>query len=299
MKHIPVMLDEVIQNLDIKNDGIYVDLTLGNGGHSKEILKRLNNQGMLIGFDKDQDAIERTTANLSEISNNFKLINSDFKNLKSEITKFKIHSVNGILIDLGVSSPQLDQPSRGFSYRYDSHLDMRMDMNQKIDAHYIVNNYSVEQLRDILNKNAEVKESNIISNAIVKNRPINTTLELDRVIKDSLPAFILRKKNPSKAVFQAIRIEVNNELESLKIALKDSLNFLKKGSKLLVITFHSIEDRIVKNFFGDLTKPKINLKLPVQEEFEWKVKTINVSKEEAEKNKRSRSSKLRILSKLR
>ncbi|MGL5521856.1 MAG: 16S rRNA (cytosine(1402)-N(4))-methyltransferase RsmH [Metamycoplasmataceae bacterium] len=299
MKHISVMLDEVIQNLDIKNDGIYVDLTLGNGGHSKEILKRLNDQGMLIGFDKDQDAIERTAANLSEISNNFKLINSDFKNLKSEITKFKIHSVNGILIDLGVSSPQLDQPSRGFSYRYDSHLDMRMDMNQKLDAHYIVNNYSVEQLRNILNNNAEVKESNIISNAIVKNRPINTTLELDRVIKESLPAFILRKKNPSKAVFQAIRIEVNNELESLKIALKDSLNFLKKGSKLLVITFHSIEDRIVKNFFGDLTKPKINLKLPVQEEFEWKVKTINVSKEEAEKNKRSRSSKLRILSKLR
>ncbi|MGL5357839.1 MAG: 16S rRNA (cytosine(1402)-N(4))-methyltransferase RsmH [Metamycoplasmataceae bacterium] len=299
MKHIPVMLDEVIQNLDIKNDGIYVDLTLGNGGHSKEILKRLNDQGMLIGFDKDQDAIERTAANLSEINNNFKLINSDFKNLKSEITKFKIHSVNGILIDLGVSSPQLDQPSRGFSYRYDSYLDMRMDMNQKLDAHYIINNYSVDQLKEILNNNAEVKESNIISNAIVKNRPINTTLELDRVIKDSLPAFILRKKNPSKAVFQAIRIEVNNELESLKIALKDSLNFLKKGSKLLVITFHSIEDRIVKNFFGDLTKPKINLKLPIQEEFEWKVKTINVSKEEAEKNKRSRSSKLRILSKLR
>ncbi|MGL4183522.1 MAG: 16S rRNA (cytosine(1402)-N(4))-methyltransferase RsmH [Metamycoplasmataceae bacterium] len=299
MKHIPVMLDEVIQNLDIKNNGIYVDLTLGNGGHSKEILKRLNNQGMLIGFDKDQEAIERTTANLSKTFNNFKLINSDFKNLKSEISKFKIHSVDGILIDLGVSSPQLDQPSRGFSYRYDSYLDMRMDMNQKLDAHFIINNYSVEQLRDILNNNAEVKESNIISNAIVKNRPINTTLELDRVIKESLPAFILRKKNPSKAVFQAIRIEVNNELESLKIALKDSLNFLKKGSKLLVITFHSIEDRIVKNFFGELTKPKINLKLPVQEEFEWKVKTIKVTKEEAEKNKRSRSSKLRILSKLR
>lgn len=296
--HKPVLLKEVINNLDVKPDGCYLDLTLGRGGHAKEILKKLGPNGFLFGIDKDNEAIEKTMPLLKSISNNFKLVQSDYKNFDLVLEKFKIKKVDGILIDLGVSSPQLDETKRGFSYSKDSYLDMRMDQRQKIDAHYIVNNYSKEELEVIFKNNAEVKEWKSISNAIFKNRPINTTFELVDVIKSSLPAFILRKKNPAKAVFQAIRIEVNKELEALETFLSKSLNFLNVNSKILIISFHSIEDRIVKKFFGNLTKSLVDPKMPINEELNYIVKTINVSKEELRENKRSRSSKLRILTKV-
>ncbi|MGL4343273.1 MAG: 16S rRNA (cytosine(1402)-N(4))-methyltransferase RsmH [Metamycoplasmataceae bacterium] len=297
MEHIPVLLTEVIENLEIKKDGIYLDLTLGRGGHTQEILKRLNKDALMVGFDKDLEAIEKTRANLSKYTN-LKLIHSDFKNLENELSKLQIKSVDGILIDLGVSSPQIDQQNRGFSYRYDAYLDMRMDQRQTLDAFYVVNNYDVNKLGELFRNNADVKEWKIISNAIVKNRPIKTTFELNNVIKESLPAFILRKKNPSKAIFQAIRMEVNNEVESLKEVLVQSIKYLKKDGKLLVISFHSVEDKIVKNFFGNLTKQKLDPKMPLQEEKVWCVKTINVSEKEKVINKRARSAKLRILKKV-
>lgn len=298
MNHIPVMLNEVITNLNIKANGIYVDLTIGRGGHSLEILKKLNSDGLLIGFDKDKESLEKTRTLLSSISSNFILIHSDFKYIDFELKKHKIEKVDGILADLGVSSPQLDQQHRGFSYSKDAYLDMRMDQSQQLDAHLVVNTYSKAQIAGILKNNAEVKEWKIISNAIFQNRPINTTLELVSIIKSALPSFILRKKNPAKAVFQAIRIEVNKELEALQSLLSDSLKYLRTNSKLLIITFHSIEDRIVKKFFGKLIKNKFDSKMPINEEKKFVVKTINVSKNEMEKNKRSKSAKLRILTKL-
>lgn len=298
MEHIPVLLKEVITNLDIKKNGIYIDLTIGRGGHSVEILKKLGPNGLLIGFDKDKESLEKTRTLLSSVSNNFILIHSDFKYIDSELKKIKIDKVDGILADLGVSSPQLDQKHRGFSYKQDAYLDMRMNQEQKLDAHKIINTYSKDELATILKNNAEVKEWKIISNAIFQNRPINTTLELVSVIKNALPAFILRKKNPAKAVFQAIRIEVNQELDALKSLLLDSIKYLKQNSKLLIISFHSIEDRIVKKVFGNLIKAKFDPKMPINEDKNYSVKIINVSKQEIEKNRRSKSAKLRILTKL-
>ncbi|MDK2819550.1 MAG: 16S rRNA (cytosine(1402)-N(4))-methyltransferase RsmH [Mycoplasmataceae bacterium] len=283
--------------LDIKENGIYLDLTLGRAGHSKEILKRIPN-GLLIAFDKDINAIRNSNSLLSEVGSNFKLIHSDFIKIKSVLDQLGIKAVNGILVDLGVSSPQIDDESRGFSYSKDARLDMRMDQSQELDAHVIVNNYSEYELVEILKNNADVKLPKVISNAIIKNRPINTTEELVNIIRDSLPAKIVRMKNPAKAVFQALRIAVNNELESLKILLSDSIEFLEKDSVLAIISFHSIEDKIIKNFFGKLIKDKMDPKIPIQEEKDWAVKIYSPSKTEIEKNNRSRSSKLRALTKL-
>lgn len=297
MDHIPVLLEEVVKALDIKENGIYLDLTLGRAGHSKEILKKIPN-GLLIAFDKDINAIRESDSYLSKVGGNFKLIHSDFIKIKSVLEQLGIKAVDGILVDLGVSSPQIDDESRGFSYSKNARLDMRMDQSQELDAHIIVNNYSEYELAQIFKNNADVKLPSAISNAIIKNRPINTTEELVNIIRDSLPAKIVRMKNPAKAVFQALRIAVNNELESLKILLSDSIEFLKKDSVLAIISFHSTEDKIIKKFFGELIKDKIDPKMPIQEEKKWAAKIYSPSKTEIEKNNRSRSSKLRALTKL-
>lgn len=298
MKHFPVLLEEVIENLKINKNGIYVDLTLGRAGHSSEILKKLD-KGHLYAFDKDFDAIKESEKKLSRISNNFTLIHSDFQNLESELKKYNIKKIDGILVDLGVSSPQLDEAERGFSYNKDARLDMRMNRNQTLDAHYIVNHYSEEELISLLKNNADVMLPQRVAKGIILNRPINTTLELVEIIKKSLPAKIVRMKNPAKAVFQAIRIAVNNELDSLNILLNQAINFLNKNGKLLIITFHSIEDRIVKKFFKSLLEQdNIDPKLPIMVEKTWKSKSFLPSKEELNLNKRSRSAKLRVLTKL-
>lgn len=295
--HIPVMFNEVIDSLNIKEDGIYVDLTLGRAGHAEGILKHIKN-GKLVAFDKDKIAIEKSQSRLSKVSNNFILIHSDFKNLKNELAKIGINHVDGIIADLGVSSPQLDNQDRGFSYSQDCFLDMRMDQEQSLKAWDIVNSWNEEQLITIFVNYADVKMPKRIANAIIKNRPINTTFELIDVIKSCLPAKIIRQKNPAKTVFQAIRMAVNNELESLDAILKDSIEMLNQNGVLAIITFHSIEDRIVKKFFGNLVKSKLDYKIPIQEEKEYLVKSIYPTNKEVEENKRSRSAKLRILKKI-
>lgn len=293
-QHIPVLLDEVIHYLDLKKNGIYLDLTLGRGGHAAQILKNIP-KGKLICFDKDDQAIKETNSHLSKISNNFILVHSDFSKTKNVLEHYGINKVDGILLDLGVSSPQIDDPERGFSYSKDGPLDMRMDQGQTLSAEFIVNNWDLEKLIHIFKNYADVKLPAKVAKAMIENRPIFSTLKLVEVIKSALPAKILRAKNPSKQVFQALRIAVNGELESLEIILRDSRELLNVNGKLAIITFHSIEDKIVKNFFGEMTKSKINKKLPIQEVIPWKVKTISVSDKEVQNNHRARSAKLRIL----
>ena len=295
--HIPVMLNEVIDSLNIKPDGIYVDLTLGRAGHAEAILKNIVN-GKLIAFDKDKIAIEESRGRLVEVNNHFQLIHSDFKNFKDELAKLGIKKVDGIIADLGVSSPQLENKDRGFSYNKDGYLDMRMNQDQSLKAWDIVNNWSEEDIVNIFINNADVKMPKRIANAIIKNRPINSTLELVETIKSCLPAKIIRQKNPAKTVFQAIRVAVNNELESLECILKDSIDLLNPNGVLAIITFHSIEDRIVKNFFSDLIKSKHDPKIPIQEEKKFFVKVLYPKEEEILTNKRARSAKLRILHKI-
>lgn len=295
--HMPVLLNEVIEQLNIQENDTIVDLTVGYGGHSSCILNKLNNSGYLIGFDRDQNAINESSNRLGQISNNFKLIKSDYKNFNDYLDELKIDKVAGILVDLGISSPQIDTPSRGFSYFQDARLDMRMDQDQKLDAHQVVNTYSMEKLEQIFNDYGEVQLSKRISKAIVDNRPINTTVELTNLIRESYPSALNRKKNMAKPIFQAIRIEVNNEFDSIAQMLQKTLKYLKKGSKLLVISFHSLEDAIVKHFFKSLLKND-NPKLPVMLQQEYKIKVINPSKGEIKENKRSRSAKLRVLTKL-
>lgn len=297
-QHYSVLLNETIESLDIKPDGVYVDLTLGLGGHSAEILKKLNQQGLLIGFDKDEYAIEKSRQRLSQIADNFILIRSDFRNIRSQLMKLKIDKVDGIIADLGVSSPQLDISERGFSYNKDARLDMRMNQDQEIDAYYIVNNYDEVALTQILIKHADVKLAKQVAKAIIKSRPITTTLELVDVIKSAYPAAILRQKNPAKAVFQAIRIEVNDEFNAIQTMLNDSLDLLKPNGHLAIITFHSLEDKIVKNFFGNLIKDKLPSKMPVNEIKNYNARQIKPSQAELLENKRSRSAKLRVLTKI-
>lgn len=296
--HYTVLLNETVESLKIKPDGIYVDLTLGMGGHSALILEKLNSNGLLIGFDKDSYALRKSENRLSQIAPNFKLIKSDFKNIKSELAKLGISKVDGIIADLGISSPQVDQAERGFSYNKDAKLDMRMNQDQDLDAHYIVNNYTEEQLTNIFYNNADVKLAKQVAKVVVESRPIDSTMQLVQVIKTAYPAALLRAKNPAKAVFQAIRIEVNNELLSLQQMLEDAVSLLKNDSSLAIITFHSLEDRIVKNFFGNLIKNKLPAKMPINEVKDFVAKQIKPSKNELALNKRSRSAKLRILTKI-
>ncbi|EFF41844.1 16S rRNA (cytosine(1402)-N(4))-methyltransferase RsmH [Mycoplasmopsis alligatoris] len=296
--HYSVLLEETIKSLNLQPDGIYVDLTLGMGGHSAKILEKLNKNGMLIAFDKDDYALEISQRRLSSISDKFILIKSDYSQLKSQLANHNIYKVDGIIADLGISSPQIDNANRGFSYNKDAKLDMRMDTSQELDAEIVVNTYSVEHLRDIFLKYADVKHASQVAKAIEKNRPIVSTMQLVEVIKSAYPAALLRAKNPAKAVFQALRIEVNNELYSLKTMLDDAVSLLKTNASLSIITFHSIEDRLVKHKFASLTASKIPAKMPIADKKTFLSKQVKPSSNEIQENKRSRSAKLRILTKI-
>ena len=292
------MLDEVIEKLQIKENGIYVDLTLGRAGHSKEILKKLTT-GKLICLDKDIEAINQSNEILKKINSNYVLIKSDFRFLSDVLKKINIEKVDGIIADLGVSSPQLDNVNRGFSYSQNSDLDMRMDIDQSLTAKYILNNYSFETLNKLLIDNADVKFSQRIAKEIIKNRPFNESFELVDLLKNILPAKFLKQKNPAKQVFQALRIAVNDELNAINDLLEQIPNLLNKNGKFLAISFHSKEDYLIKKFYQNLIyrNPKLD-KLPIQEERSWSQKIIFPSEKEKQLNKRSHSAKLRIITKL-
>lgn len=299
--HKSVLLNESIEYLNIRPDGTYIDATLGYAGHSGEILARLETEGFLFAFDQDIDAVTYSTNKLSAIGNNFKIFHTNFKNMKDFINT----KVDGILFDLGVSSPQLDEQERGFSFHKDAPLDMRMDKREKLSAKEVVNTYSLEKLIDILYVYGEEANAKSIAKGIVSSRPINSTLELAEVIKNNVPLSYRRKGNPCRKTFQAIRIEVNNELGILENSLLNAFSLLKKGGRLCVITFHSLEDRIVKNTFNNLSKEsELAKKLPVvPDELKPKGKLITKkpivpTEEELELNKRSRSAKLRVIEKL-
>ena len=303
--HVSVLLNEAIENLNIKEDGIYVDCTLGYAGHSKEILKRIK-KGKLFAFDQDGEAINYSKKILDQISSNYEIINSNFVNIKEELNKRGINKVDGILFDLGVSSVQLDEAERGFSYHKDAKLDMRMNQEQDFSAYDVVNSYSLEELVKIFYEYGEEKYSRPIAKAIVKyreNKKIETTLELAELIKNSVPQKYKRDSHPARKVFQAIRIEVNKELDVFKIALDDSIELLNTNGRLCVITFHSLEDRICKNKFKEISEvDKLVKGLPViPNEYKPKVKIIGKfkpSKTELENNNRSRSAILRVIEKL-
>lgn len=302
--HYSVMLNEVIENLNIKSDGIYVDGTIGLAGHSSEILKRIP-EGHLYGFDQDDFAVEQSTLKLSQISNNFTIIRDNFENIKYHLEELGINSVDGIILDLGVSSPQIDNGERGFSFMKDAPLDMRMDNRNKLTAHYIVNNYSFEELINIFYTFGEEDFSKLIAKNIVEKRKIksiDTTLELVKVIEESVPKKYFIKNHPERQIFQALRIEVNSELNVLNNVLPDAINLLKKGGRLCVITFHSLEDRIVKKTFKKYSEVDDMVKgLPIiPDEYKPLIKLVNskpiiASEEEIKINSRSKSAKLRII----
>lgn len=299
--HYSVLLNESIDLLNIKENGIYVDCTLGYAGHSKEILKRLKN-GFLYAFDQDMEAIKYSEEELRKISNNFEIIHANFSFLKSELEKRDIDHVDGILFDLGFSSPQIDNESRGFSFMKDAALDMRMDQTNKKSAYDVVNNYNLEDLTNIFYKYAEEKYSRSIAKNIISSRPINTTLELVDVIKKSVPVSYALTRHPERVIFQAIRIEVNNELGVLESTLPDAINLLNKDGRIAVITFHSLEDRIVKHIFKSNSEvPDIVKGLPdIPDGYKPKIKLINkkpivASDREINENSRSKSAKLRVI----
>lgn len=308
MKHYSVLKNEIIDSLNILEDGIYVDATLGYAGMSEEILKRLKN-GKLICFDQDMDAINYSKELLSKISNNYQVIHSNFVNLKEELAKLGINKIDGIIFDLGFSSPQVDEDKRGFSFMSDSYLDMRMDTNNKIDACYIVNNYSTKELEDIFYKYSDEANSKKIAKVITDKRKlkeIKTTKELVEIIRIAVGSNYFYKHHPERKIFQAIRIEVNNELDVLKKVLPDAIDLLNVGGRISVISFHSKEDKIVKDIFNkysmvdDLVKGLPN----IPEEYLPILKIVNkkpitASNRELEENSRSHSAKLRIGEKIR
>lgn len=301
-KHITVLLDEAVEQLDLKENGIYIDGTLGRGGHSQLILDQLKD-GKLFAFDKDNEAIENVAIN----DERFEIINSDFRYMKNEMNNRGITAVDGILLDIGVSSPQFDNKERGFSYRFDDRLDMRMDRSQKFSAYELVNEYSKADLARVFNEYGEEKFANRIADNIIKYRsekPVETTFDLVDIIKASLPQRELNKKgHPAKKVFQAIRIEVNDELGALKQAIAEGAELLGSKGRYVIITFHSLEDRIVKKMFkklavGDTLDKRVPIMPDQIESSGYEVilrKPILASEEELEDNKRSRSAKLRVL----
>ena len=302
-KHIPVLLEETIDGLNVKKDGIYVDGTLGRGGHSSEVLKRLTT-GHLYCFDQDKQAIIESEPRLKEISSSYTLINTNFKNMKEELNKLGVYEVDGIMFDLGVSSAQFDESDRGFSYRFDARLDMRMNQSASLSAYDVVNKYSLNELTKIIRDYGEDKFAYQIAREIVKTREvkaIETTFELVDAIKRALPNKVLSKVgHPAKQTFQAIRIEVNDELNVLKEALKNTISLLKSKGRMCVITFNSLEDRIVKEFFNSLAKEQSSSRrLPIQEqELDYVLvnrKVIIASDNELENNNRAKSAKLRII----
>ena len=269
-EHVSVLLNEAIEGLNIKPNGIYVDCTMGGAGHSSEILKRLNIDGYLYCFDQDDYAIKRGDQVLSQIANNYKIIPTNFVNIKEELLKLNIDKVDGILYDLGVSSFHFDMGERGFSYNYDAKLDMRMDTNQTLTAYDVVNTYSYNDLKRIFYSYGEEKFSSNIARKITEARvvkPIETTFELVDIIKDAIPAFARRTGgHPAKRTFQALRIAVNDELNVFEKSLRDAITLLKPGGRIVVITFHSLEDRICKNVFKEMVEVNIPRGVPIKEE---------------------------------
>ncbi|WP_138202586.1 16S rRNA (cytosine(1402)-N(4))-methyltransferase RsmH [Haloimpatiens lingqiaonensis] len=302
-KHISVLLDEVIDGLDIKEDGIYVDCTLGGGGHSIEILNRLSPKGRLIGIDQDTNALKAAGEKLKDFKN-VTYVHDNFYNIEEILEGLSIEKVDGILMDLGVSSHQLDEGERGFSYMQDAPLDMRMNRENDFSAYDVVNGYEEKELYRIIKEYGEEKFAKRIAFNIVKERtekPIETTLQLVDVIRNSIPAKFRREGHPAKRTFQAIRIEVNRELYILDKAIEDGVNRLNTNGRIAIITFHSLEDRIVKNKFNQLQNPCTCPKdFPVcvcGKKQTLKVinrKPIVASEEELQNNSRSKSAKLRV-----
>ncbi|WP_339030386.1 16S rRNA (cytosine(1402)-N(4))-methyltransferase RsmH [Spiroplasma endosymbiont of Cantharis nigra] len=303
-EHTSVLLNESIDLLNIKGNGIYVDCTLGRAGHSVEILKKIDN-GHLYAIDQDQEAIAISRKKLEDISSNFTILEGNFANIKVLLSLNNIKKVDGILYDLGVSSPQFDKADRGFSYRFDSELDMRMDQkNNKINAKEVINTFNEKQLADIFYQYGDEKFSWEIAKKIIAKRQIksiSTTFELVDIIKECLPQKILKqKKHPAKKVFQALRIYVNNELEVLKRSLSNSLDLLNIGGVIVVISFHSLEEKIIKDIFKSKTtskEDKFLSKLPIlvenKKDYELVVKRpVVAGEEELEKNRRAHSAKL-------
>lgn len=309
MNHISVLLEESIDALQIKGNGIYVDGTLGRGGHSAAILERLTG-GHLYAFDRDQTAIDASRQRLAQISDAFTLIHANFSRLKTVLAQYHISEVEGILLDLGVSSPQFDEADRGFSYRYDARLDMRMDQSQALSAWDVVNDWDAEALCDIFYRYGEEKFARAIARKIEqerKHKPIDTTGELVNVIKQALPERELRKKgHPAKRVFQAIRMAVNDEQAELEQVLRDGISLLKPGGRFCVISFHSLEDRLVKHAFAQVSRPPIIDKripllakdLPQAAYRMVSKKAIVATETEQNENHRAHSAKLRILERI-
>ena len=306
-KHKPVMLTECIEGLNIKPDGIYVDGTLGGAGHSKEIVKRLSDKGLLIGIDRDEDALCAANQKLRDYFN-VKYIHDNHDNIKKILENLNIEKVDGILLDLGVSSYQLDEKNRGFSYLGENKLDMRMDKSQDLTAETVINTYSEEKLANIIYEYGEEKFSRQIAKSICIEReksPIQTTKQLVEIIEKSIPKSKQKDGHPAKRTFQAIRIEVNNEIKPLYDTVKDCIECLKEGGRLCIITFHSLEDRAVKNAYieakGKCTCPSDLPYCVCGAQSLGKIinkKPIIASIEEQEENSRSKSAKLRIFEKI-
>ncbi|WP_046308106.1 16S rRNA (cytosine(1402)-N(4))-methyltransferase RsmH [Lactobacillus apis] len=312
-KHTSVLLHETIENLNPQNGGLYVDATFGGGGHAKYLLSKLEN-GTLIGFDQDEYAIKSAQLNFASLLDpnsdpKLQLVHDNFSHLKKNLVELGYQNgIDGIYYDLGVSSPQFDQAGRGFSYRFDARLDMRMDQSQSLDAYQLVNNSSQKELADVLYKFGDEKYSRQIARKIVErrqNRPIETTFELVEVIKEAIPAFARRTGgHPAKKTFQALRVAVNHELDVLRESLEEAIELLKPGGRISVITFQSDEDKIVKNIFRKYSEVEVPRGMPmIPDSMKPTLRLVNrkpivASKEELENNNRSHSAKLRVAEKL-
>ncbi|MCC0656913.1 16S rRNA (cytosine(1402)-N(4))-methyltransferase RsmH [Clostridioides sp. ES-S-0123-01] len=307
--HVSVLLNECIENLKIKPDGVYVDCTMGGAGHSKEIVKKLSDKGLFIGFDQDKNAINTARERLSEYESRVKFVHSNFENIKEELEKIGVYKIDGVLADLGVSSHQLDEAERGFSYMQDAPLDMRMDVRCEFSAYDVVNTYAEDELAKIIKDYGEDNWAKRIAKFIVEervNKTIETTGELVDIIKKAIPKKArIDGPHPAKRTFQAIRIEVNNELGVITKMINDASSIMNEDGRICIITFHSLEDRIVKNAFKYLASDCICPQhLPIcqcDKESEVKIitrKPILPSAEEIEVNPRSRSAKLRVAEKI-
>ena len=305
--HYSVLLKESIDGLNIKDGRTYVDCTLGYAGHSKVILEK-NKKGKLFAFDEDENAVKYSKEALSSIGDNFTIFKENFANLKETLEKENIIKVDGFLFDLGFSSPQIDDAKRGFSFKLNAPLDMRMDTQNSLTAKDVVNTYSLEKLTDIFFKYAEEKYSKVIASAICKerkNKEIVTTFELVDIIQKAVGASYFYKNHPEREIFQAIRIEVNNELSVIEKALPDAIDMLSKGGRICVITFHSLEDRLVKQIFKKYSEVDDILKgmIDIPDEYKPKIKIINKkpilpTDDEINENSRSHSAKLRIVERI-
>ena len=304
MKHYSVLKNELIDSLNIKDDGVYVDATVGYAGDAQEILKRIK-RGYLFAFDQDPVAISYAAVALEKIGDNFKIFKTNFSQMKEMLEKEDINSVDGIIFDLGFSSPQIDDEARGFSFMHDGPLDMRMSKQGK-SAKDIIDNYDEEKLKKIFWQYGEEKMSNVIAKKIVSEKKnITSTLKLVEVIKSVTGANYFYKHHPERKIFQALRIEVNDELKVLERVLPEAIKLLKKGGRLSVITFHSLEDRIVKNIFRKYSEidPVVKGMIDIPEEYKPLIKIINKkpilpSKRELEENSRSASAKLRVIERI-